>query len=1032
MFNWRSSRPSVVAIEAVNPRASGCSDKALITSKSKFAKEESVVVYVENQGEGVSFSCDVTVDVIHSIAITTTTKVLYMDAAPARMVVEAINAEVTDSPLWDRYPLIGPFLSKMLESIEELEQKGKKGHVVLVEGLLSGSGQLTAVFSEPHFSHIQASGIELFAVANVMLVPSHDIYLPINALVKYGAIVQRKNHNEEIALPSPITPSKSVTQMCAISTQPTQWSLRKMQLYFTIFAAGVEKLKNIVKPRSARLYVVKPEKISYRIEPGNVWYLQKGLEYNIHLQLLDADGNVIHIPENAIFTTRMPETYVKVLEKSANNSYFRVQAIKTGKGLIKSAFESLVGQDGKVHRAQPVVFGERQVVVSDPVTLKAIGGTGHYHWTSSDVSVSKVNQSSGLVKSSGLGEAVVNVQDVSNHNHYDQAKIYVAEPYELHFGPSSQDSVVGSKLVLNLKLLAKTKAGIVPFTDCRHVPFKFSLGDGSVFAVDEASPSTIPESGAGCATVTLQALSPGETQLTAKIDRLTAEVDVTAFVSLTGIRIVPSSQQVDQGNLISAHIQGLTEDGSVFNFDDGLYPFDVTWKLSSADVAEIRSPVADFIDESPKSRFSINLHTLKSGQVTLAASVRADSPTSKNLYGKVHEFTHKVKLVVDEGLRFLAPELAMDTLRMTTKTNLKLAVNRKKTRFVVPSHYTPLLSIQTDKADTYNRSAKKEAQWLRCKRLDLQEIVHIRVDLPDSLVSGTETAKFLPKNTKLKLYVEFRDAAGRLFHAANSNTHYKFHRTDLLKVVASSNNRTFDVQLKGVVVVGESAPAVPVVKQQERVVVAPTTAVPDIKPVVKQPVVKTPQGSKIAHNPTAGEKAGNGLHAALSDFIESYNNVVVSTLVLIFSAILLVAGYRCTENGNAEGEQQHNYTHQTPMTNTPSHIAEISPIHDPTNSASDNNKNTWLSTDRPLFQSTPGSNSPAVARSGGHSGEMQSCHRPTGLLRSSLHSATTLRDLPDRLKTPTCGPPTTHSRATPRWSTDTTDNNPHHLSHCLD
>uniref|UniRef100_A0A915CZJ7 Uncharacterized protein n=1 Tax=Ditylenchus dipsaci TaxID=166011 RepID=A0A915CZJ7_9BILA len=595
---------------------------------------------------------------------------------------------------------------------------------------------------------------------------------------------------------------------------------------------------------------------------------------------------------------------------------------------------SEVKGDGKVHRAQPVVFGERQVVVSDPVTLKAIGGTGHYHWTSSDVSVSKVNQSSGLVKSSGLGEAVVNVQDVSNHNHYDQAKIYVAEPYELHFGPSSQDSVVGSKLVLNLKLLAKTKAGIVPFTDCRHVPFKFSLGDGSVFAVDEASPSTIPESGAGCATVTLQALSPGETQLTAKIDRLTAE-------------------QVDQGNLISAHIQGLTEDGSVFNFDDGLYPFDVTWKLSSADVAEIRSPVA-------------------------VTSVRADSPTSKNLYGKVHEFTHKVKLVVDEGLRFLAPELAMDTLRMTTKTNLKLAVNRKKTRFVVPSHYTPLLSIQTDKADTLQSFSKEgsavvEVQETGSTRSALVHVeilpiksVHIRVDLPDSLVSGTETAKFLPKNTKLKLYVEFRDAAGRLFHAANSNTHYKFHRTDLLKVVASSNNRTFDVQLKGVVVVGESAPAVPVVKQQERVVVAPTTAVPDIKPVVKQPVVKTPQGSKIAHNPTAGEKAGNGLHAALSDFIESYNNVVVSTLVLIFSAILLVAGYRCTENGNAEGEQQHNYTHQTPMTNTPSHIAEISPIHDPTNSASDNNKNTWLSTDRPLFQSTPGSNSPAVARSGGH------------------------------------------------------------------
>lgn len=42
---------------------------------------------------GVVLSCGVTVDVIRSIAVSTTTKVLFLDASPAKVVVQAYNAE---------------------------------------------------------------------------------------------------------------------------------------------------------------------------------------------------------------------------------------------------------------------------------------------------------------------------------------------------------------------------------------------------------------------------------------------------------------------------------------------------------------------------------------------------------------------------------------------------------------------------------------------------------------------------------------------------------------------------------------------------------------------------------------------------------------------------------------------------------------------------------------------------------------------------------------------------------------------------
>lgn len=106
-----------------------------------------------------------------------------------------------------------------------------------------------------------------------------------------------------------------------------------------------------------------------------------------------------------------------------------------------------------------------------------------------------------------------------------------------------------------------------------------------------AAQTNLPAAGAGCATVTVNARSPGETRLTATFNRLQAQIDITSTVDLTGIRIVTSTANAETGSLISAHIQGITKDGE-FSFDDAIYPFDVYWKLSGSDVAVLKSPLA--------------------------------------------------------------------------------------------------------------------------------------------------------------------------------------------------------------------------------------------------------------------------------------------------------------------------------------------------------------------------------------------------------------------------------------------------------
>ncbi|VDM17903.1 unnamed protein product [Wuchereria bancrofti] len=93
-ITWRSTRPDTVSVKGVNPVGTkGCSAKAQITATSKYAEEQMAVVFAEDKDAGVVLSCSVTVDVIRSISVSTTTKVLFLDASPAKIVVQAYNAE---------------------------------------------------------------------------------------------------------------------------------------------------------------------------------------------------------------------------------------------------------------------------------------------------------------------------------------------------------------------------------------------------------------------------------------------------------------------------------------------------------------------------------------------------------------------------------------------------------------------------------------------------------------------------------------------------------------------------------------------------------------------------------------------------------------------------------------------------------------------------------------------------------------------------------------------------------------------------
>ncbi|VDM72659.1 unnamed protein product, partial [Strongylus vulgaris] len=210
----RSTRPDVVSVSLLGSKTDECSDRAEIRAISKaFSGELSAVVFAEDSGSGTMLSCGVTVDQISKIRIKTTTKILFVDAAPARIHLEALNSEgdtfstLSEIPIeWElshtgegRPLRIVPFEQSTYEAPAEivaLESRKKKGYIILVEGVLTGSATLTAKFAEPHYKSIDSHSLELVVVANLLLLPAHDLFLPVNAVVPFQVQIVRQSSTE--------------------------------------------------------------------------------------------------------------------------------------------------------------------------------------------------------------------------------------------------------------------------------------------------------------------------------------------------------------------------------------------------------------------------------------------------------------------------------------------------------------------------------------------------------------------------------------------------------------------------------------------------------------------------------------------------------------------------------------------------------------------------------------------------------------------------------------------------------------------
>lgn len=193
--------------QQVSSQLVSCSSAAVVSAVSRSPNRLTSIVWAQSPGQAERFRCDVVVDSITSIEIVTTTQELFLEDAPEAFEIRGKDAKGdtftsleglefvwtihNDETQQPQNIVSAQHILKMTKfadtqykppsTISELEEQGRRGFMVLVEGMQTGSAIVSAALKD---TDIRTS-VRIVVVANLMLLPPHDIYLPQHGTIHY-------------------------------------------------------------------------------------------------------------------------------------------------------------------------------------------------------------------------------------------------------------------------------------------------------------------------------------------------------------------------------------------------------------------------------------------------------------------------------------------------------------------------------------------------------------------------------------------------------------------------------------------------------------------------------------------------------------------------------------------------------------------------------------------------------------------------------------------------------------------------------
>ncbi|XP_072277334.1 nuclear pore membrane glycoprotein 210 [Pyxicephalus adspersus] len=583
-----STRPEVASIIMLNNDDKPCSQRAVVQTRTNQPTRVTSIIFAEDIHTGQVLRCDAIVDIINEIQIESTTRELYLDDSPLKLIIQALDAEgntfstlagiafdwavIKDTEM-DGYTDSHNTLRilKYLEStyvppsyITEMEKVAKQGDTILVSGMKTGSSKLRAKMLEPVYENVNPAEVRLLILENILLDPAYDIYLLVGSSIKYkvqkikqGKITDIRMPSEQYAfqlqnhVPAPggneEKPVAKLDQSTSKVTAVQQGQTSIVLLHKNIRMQGASRLPN------GTIFVVQPGYLGFSVYPGDQWVLETGRYYQITIDVYDKSSNKVYLSENIRIEAQIPNEYFEVLESSLNGSYHYVKTLKSGQTIIDAALRCMVDEDGGVHVLASPVRNQQEVEIYNPITLspkiltfpwqpkpgayqytiQVQGGSGNFTWSSSNTAVATITVKGLMKTGDDIGVSVIRARDVQNSLHFGEMKVFVIEPTGMEFTPCQVEARIGNKLELPLRIFGLLNDEVVSLSDCSHFDLAVEMETPEIFKIlpDRLNPSVDY-----CSGITVQGMTAGYTTVLVSYTHghihLKAKIVIAAYLPL--------------------------------------------------------------------------------------------------------------------------------------------------------------------------------------------------------------------------------------------------------------------------------------------------------------------------------------------------------------------------------------------------------------------------------------------------------------------------------------------------------------------
>ncbi|CAH1996561.1 unnamed protein product [Acanthoscelides obtectus] len=586
-YKWTTTRNDIISLTQIDEHQElKCSVKVIVSTVTKEAARNIAVVLAEDHNTKQTLRCDIIVDVIHELSISTTTRELFMEEAPEDFEVKALDDQGNEfSTLegivfeWNIVSL-GPKKDAVLRfitfrdspyeaphAIDALESQGKKGYAILLEGIKSGSAKVTVRLPHLEYKHVATNEVQLMVVANLLISPA-EVYIMPGDTIPFKIFFLNGGRIEEIILPNAQYYLEAEDTSVAFSLKKSGniTGLKPGNTRIVLRDKNVGKDDPLMKLPAANLHVVQPSYIVVNVLPHKNWAILLGDHHDIAVEVYSETDHRIYIGGSVqVFIDVTPE--FRVTSRSANGSWITGYGIKPAIASVKAVLDSVFStQTGKIKFDKPIeatndllIYPRITVVPSevilpwDPITrpkyeidLQARGGDSKFMWVSSNNSIGLVSQA-GHVQTVSNGFFEVSAVMLRNHHNRASAKFIIVPPSRMEIVEFVMETEVGNQVYLHVALYAEhEKDGVtiqLPFTQCQELPFHIKQSDAKF---RQNKTSVLPPVGVSCANIAMTALEVGTTKVTVSyyIDGMELEDSATVSAYNQLVQVQPKRQIV--------------------------------------------------------------------------------------------------------------------------------------------------------------------------------------------------------------------------------------------------------------------------------------------------------------------------------------------------------------------------------------------------------------------------------------------------------------------------------------------------------